>query len=138
MGGMNDNDPFADSLRSRLPLPRVSDGLLARLERRADWSEKPRLRPIVIIGLGLVLLAILYMYSSPSSPTAQTASPTEASDSVPIVAPANIPIAFAPSSDEELLESLSAVSKSRLNAEPAFLFDPDSVATRGESWRQLL
>lgn len=140
MGGMNDNDPFAEELRSRLPLPAVSDDLLVSLERRAEWSEKPRFRPTVIIGFGMAILISIYFYLSsiPAGPATQTEYPEETPASAPIAAPANIPIAFATVSDEELVESLPIVSRRHLNSEPAFNFDLDSVATRGESRQDVL
>ncbi len=137
MGGMNDNDPFADSLRSRLPLPQVSDDLLARLERRAEWSQ-PRLQPFIVIGLTLAFLACLVFYitSNPSAPASRTPVPEAYPASLPIVVPANIPVAFAPPHDEDLERGLSIFSKRRLEREPAFNFALDSVAPHGES-RQL-
>lgn len=137
MGGMNDNDPFAESLRSRLPLPAVSDDLLSRLERRAEWSQ-PRLQPLIVIGLTLAFLACLvfYIISNNSSPVSRTTFPEEHPASVPISVPANIPVAFAPSPDAELESGLSIISRHRLDREPAFNFDLDSTASQGEG-RQL-
>lgn len=137
MGGMNDNDPFAESLRSRLPLPPVSDDLLARLERRAEWSQ-PRFQPLIVIGLTLAILAclIFYIVSNPSTPASRTSLSEESPASLPIAVPANIPVAFVPSSDEQFESGLSIISRCRLEREPAFNFALDSVAPHGEG-RQL-
>lgn len=133
MGGMNDNDPIAESLRSRLPLPRVSDDLLDRLERRAEWSQ-PRLQPFIVIGLTLAFLACLvfYILSNSSAPASRAPVPHEGPASLPIVAPANIPIAFAPTSDWEPENGLSVISRHRLANEPGFNLDLDSTPSRGE------
>ena len=137
MGGMNDNDPFSESLRSRLPLPPVSDDLLARLERRAEWSH-PRLQPLIVIRLTLLFLACLVFYiaSNPSVSTSRTSLFEESPASLPIAVPANIPVAFVPSSDEQFESGLSIISRRRLEREPAFNFALDSVASHGEG-RQL-
>jgi len=138
MGGMNDNDRFAESLRSRLPLPPVSDDLLSRLERRAEWSQ-PRLQPVIVIGLTLAFLACLVFYiaSNPSVPASRMPLPEEHPASLPIAVPANIPVAFVPSPDEEFESGLSIISKHRLEREPAFNLQLDSVVCQGES-RQLV
>ncbi|MBP7634444.1 hypothetical protein KBA41_09730 [Candidatus Ozemobacteraceae bacterium] len=137
MGGMNDNDPFAESLRNRLPLPPVSDALLVRLERRAVWSQ-PRLQPLIVIGLTLAFLACLvyYIVSNPSTPVSRTSFPEADPASLPIAVPANIPVAFAPTHDEKLECGLSIISRHRLEREPAFNFALDSVTPHGEG-RQL-
>jgi len=130
---MNDNDRFEESLRSRLPLPPVSDALLSRLERQAEWAQ-PRLWPYVVIGLALALLAVLIINNvTNTTPTASRAPVSgEHPASLSIALPTAIPVAFVPSRDLELEIGLSVISRRRLEREPDFHYDLDSVVRRGE------